>query len=47
MYFFLAYLRFTPQVFMILNVNGSLHFLSDLPMQHIDRTWLGSNHQMF
>jgi hypothetical protein len=32
---------------MILNVNGSLHFLSDLSMQYIDWTWLGSNHQMF
>ena len=32
---------------MVLNVNGSLHFLSGLPMQHIDRPWLGSVHQLF
>jgi hypothetical protein len=32
---------------MILNVNGSLRFLSDLPMQYIDWTWLGSIHQRF
>ncbi|KAF8499719.1 hypothetical protein F5888DRAFT_1802202 [Russula emetica] len=39
--------EFPPAVFMILNLNGSLHFLSDLPMQHTDRTWLGSDYQMF